>query len=368
MAALLLAVAASVLVVLSGPFVGELNTSLQNAFPDQHLRIVVAVVVTPALIGLGAAVARIRELRLLRYGALAVAISVAVGYVALMTPSYTEQFHLTEYAVLTFLFYRVWRDRADVTTFVLPIAGGLIAGLADEWFQWFIPSRVGELRDVVLNGTGIMAGLLFAVALHPPAGIRLFAADGSRRLLAAGLGIVTVAVAVFLQCVHLGHEISDSDAGTFRSRYSAATLFDLSTERSRQWAAAPPLSGPRISREDHYLTEAMFHVQRRNNAGGAGFAGTQWREHLILEKFYAPVLTLPGMSWPPEQRANVEAAAVRSAANPSTADREYVGEPMPFPIYAWDPRWLWGTTLALLALFVVVARDRGRHALQSAAV
>ena len=368
MPAFLLAVTAAAVVVLSGPFVGELNTSLQNAFPDQHLWIVVAVVVAPALIGLGAAVARIRELRLLRYGALAVGVVLAVAYVAMMRPSYTEQFHLTEYAVLTFLFYRVWRDRADVTTFVLPVAGGLLAGLADEWFQWFIPSRVGELRDVLLNGTGIVAGLLFAVALHPPAGIRLFAADRSRRLLAAGLGIVTIAVAVFLQCVHLGHEISDSAAGTFRSRYSAATLLDLSTERSRQWAAAPPSTGPRISREDHYLTEAMFHVQRRNNAGEAGFAGAQWREHLILEKFYAPVLALPGMSWPPEQRANVEAAAGQSASNPSSADREYRGEPMPFPIYAWDPRWLWGTTLALLAFFAVVARDRNRRVSPSATV
>ena len=100
----LLAVAASALLVVSGPFVGELNTALQNAFPGQHLRIIAAVVVAPALVALGAAVSRIRELRALRYSALAVATALAVTYVAVTQPIYTEQFHLTEYGVLSFLF------------------------------------------------------------------------------------------------------------------------------------------------------------------------------------------------------------------------------------------------------------------------
>src|SRR5688572_28021633 len=95
--------------------------------------------------------------------ALVLALLVAVVYMAVMQPIYTERFHLTEYAVITVLFYRVWRPQGDATTFVLPDVAGLVSGVADEWFQWFIPSRAGELRDVVLNGIGIVSGLLFAV-------------------------------------------------------------------------------------------------------------------------------------------------------------------------------------------------------------
>jgi hypothetical protein len=360
MISLLLAVAASAVVVLSGPFVGELNTRLQNAFPGQHLPIIAAVVVAPALVALGAAVARIRELRMLRYGALAVAIALAVSYVAVMQPIYTEQFHLTEYGVLTVLFYRVWRHRADVTTFALPVVAALVAGIADEWFQWFIPSRVGELKDVGLNSIGILAGLLFAAALLPPVRVRVFADDRSRRLLATACTLFVVALAIFLQSAHLGYEIADSSIGTFRSRHSAAALIDVAAERSRRWAAAPPGAMPRISREDHYLSEAVFHVQWRNEAVGKGDLRSAWYENLILEKFYAPVLlAVPTYQWPAEQRASVAEAL---AATPAYGKGAYASDAVPFPLYAWDRRIFWGVIGALIVAIALAAAPWRRPA------
>jgi hypothetical protein len=368
MLGLLLAIAASALVVLSGPFIGQLNNALQNAFPGQHLRIIAIVVVAPALIGLGAAVARIRELRLLRYAALALAIALALTYVAVMQPLYTEQFHLTEYGLLTFLFYRVWRWRGDTTTFVLPIVAALVAGMTDEWFQWFIPSRVGELRDVLLNGVGILAGLLFAIALHPPASLRAFADDRSRRHLAAGMAVLTVAAAIFLQSVHLGYDVATADIGRFSSRYSEAALRELSADRSARWAAAPPVATPAISREDHYLSEAMFHVQRRNEAVGDGELRSAWQENLILERFYAPVLvTAGGVQWPPEQRASVEASLATLPAD-APDGTVYVSDAYPLPIYTWDRRWFWAWTAALLAAIALLSRVRRRRAGSVAAV
>ena len=363
----LLAVAASALVVLSGPFVGELNTSLQNAFPEQHLPIIAAVVVAPALVALGAAIIRIRELRALRYGALALAIGLAVTYVAVMRPIYTEQFHLTEYAVLTFLFYRVWRERGDATTFVLPVVAALVAGIADEWFQWFIPSRVGELRDVLLNSVGILAGLLFAAALLPPVTIRGFADDRSRRLLAGACSVFIAALAIFLQSAHIGYQIDDPSAGTFRSRHTASTLLQLAADRRARWAAAPPAAMPRISREDHYLSEGVFHVRRRNEAFGEGDLRSAWQENLILEKFYAPVVMLasPAYRWPPEQRASVEAAI---GSTPAGADVAYVSDAMPFPIYAWDRRVFSTLVIVLILTISIMAVPRRRHAAPTAAV
>jgi len=64
----------------------------------------------------------------------------------------------------------------------------------------------------------------------------------------------------------------------------------------------------RLSREDQYLSEGLWHVQLRNEAWKNGDIATAWRENLILEKFFAPVLDAQTYAsatlhrWPPEQR------------------------------------------------------------------
>ena len=78
-----------------------------------------------------------------------------------------ESFHFVEYGLLTLLFYRVWRPIGDLSVFVLPVLAGLLVGTLDEWLQWFVPSRVGEMRDVVLNGVAIACGLLFSIGFEP---------------------------------------------------------------------------------------------------------------------------------------------------------------------------------------------------------
>jgi len=366
----MLAALAAATVVLSGPFVGEFNTSLLNAFPDQHVAIVVAAVVVPAVAAFAVALFRIRTRRLLRYGAIALALSFAGGYAAALRPSYTEQFHLTEYGVLAFLFYRVWHDRADVTSLVMPVAAALMAGLADEWFQWFVPARVGELRDVALNGVGIAAGLLVAVALQPPMTPRRFADDRSRRMLAGGLAALVSCGAVFRQSVHMGYKIEDPAIGSFRSRYDAATLQEESRDRTRRWPAAPPGPQGRISREDHYLSEAMDHVRRRNDAVAASDFAVAWPENLILDRYCDPVLLYgaPGSRWPAEQRAQIAAAVGAAPAIPSASGSPAPASPAPrfvsdasaLPIYVWPRPWLWGATAVVLGALAMLGRSRAR--------
>ena len=350
----LLAIATSVAVVLSGPFVGPINTSLQDRFPDQHLGIIAAVIAAPALIAVGVAFARIRERRLLRYGLLALGVFVAVTYAAVMQPIYTERFHLTEYAVITYLFYRVWRPREDLTTLVLPVCSAFITGIADEWFQWFIPSRVGELKDVLLNGAGITTGLLFAVGLNPPAALRIPGDERARRALAAGAAALVAAVAIFLQSAHLGFEIVDGEIGTFRSRFPAARLQELGDD-----GLAIGQSGRAISRENHYLSEGVFHIQERNELLSAGDAFGAWRENRILERFYAPVLdvVMPTSRWPAEQRANL-------AAEVGGDGRPYVSDAYPLPIYAWNRAWFW--TLVAATMVAIAAWSRRAPRAQSA--
>ena len=349
---LLVAIAAAVTVVLSGPFVGRINTALQEALPGQHLAIIAAIVVLPVLVGILTAVVRIRDRRRLRYGALTAAVSMALLYVVLMETIPTEQFHLTEYGVVTFLFYRAVASRGDVTALLLPVCATLMAGMADEWIQWLIPSRVGELRDVLLNGVGIVSGLLFGVGLHPPSSVRMPSEVSSRRVMAATAAALVLTAGGFLQSVHLGFEIADPAIGTFRSRYSAQALAALAADRAGRWTGPLPPAAL-ISIEDHYLSEATYHVQERNDRLGERDPRAAWKENLILETYYRPVLDLamPASRWAPEQRADVE-AQVGGAAIP------YVSDAYPLPIYLWHRAWFWSVIAALVGGLVALARVR----------
>ena len=85
----------------------------------------------------------------------------------------------------------------------------------------------------------------------------------------------------------------------------------------------------RVSREDQYLGEALWHVRRRNEAAAAGDVFAAWRENRILETFYTPVLDTPtyvsraGFRWPAEQRVNIERQALDDG-------RPYVSEAEPY--------------------------------------
>jgi len=80
------------------------------------------------------------------------------------------------------------------------------------------------------------------------------------------------------------------------------------------------------------MSEGLWHIQARNEAGDDPL--TQWRENLILEKYFEPVLDFPtyntpkGGRWPQEQRKNV--GAVDAADT-----RPWVSRANPYPIYVW---------------------------------
>ena len=118
-----------------------------------------------------------------------------------------------------------------------------------------------------------------------------------------------------------------------------------------RWQTEPPIGIKRLSREDQYLDEGLWHVRRRNNAE----VNEAWHENLILERFFVPVLDLPtyaspnGNRWPPEQRANIAKQVVTGAPFISTAES--------YPIVVW-PRPAFWSIVALVALVCAIGPMR----------
>jgi hypothetical protein len=345
----MVAAAASAAVVLSAPFSQQLFSIVSDTWPRQSRALGIGATAVPVAAAVVAAAIRIRDRRLPRYAALASALTIGGGYIQLGALSFTETFHFVEYGLLGCLWYLAFGgvsapaptatddDILDASSILLPLLAGVIVGSADEWFQWFIPIRAGEARDVGLNVIATACGVLFAVAFAAPTRLRGALTAASSRRLVRWTAAAVLAFALFFQTVHVGYDVTDPDIGSFRSLYTAAELERAAGDRAKRWRIDPPLVQRRLSSEDHYLTEGLWHVRRRNEAWGASDVATAWRENLILEKFYAPVLDassyagVSGQRWPAEQR---EDAAARAASG----FKPYTSDAYAYPLYALPKR------------------------------
>jgi len=364
----ILAIVVATALVLSAPFIGFVRSWIRATFPGQFVRIVGGAIAVLAAAAIVAAILRIRQNRLLRYGALLAAVAGAIWFSIVEATGnadvdVVQRFHFVEYGIITFLFYRAWRALEDPAILLLPALAGLLVGTADEWLQWFIPNRVGEIADILLNGIAIGCGLLFSVGADPPARFTWSMRPGSILRVGRLAAATVVALALFVRIVHLGDDINDREVGVFKSRYSMTALPALAAAKRAEWQMhPPPLTLQRVSREDQYMTEGVTHVQRRNELLGADQAKGAWMENLILEKYYAPVLDTPsyvsrtGHRWSPEQRASVD---VRAAGS----DPSYVSTANPYPIFAWSRSVFWVASGIAAAAVWIAARlaERSIH-------
>jgi len=352
-ARLALAVVAAAGVIISSPFVGDIRTAILAAFPEQFQLIIGGAIAAMVVTALIVAVIRIRDRRGWRFTGLAVAIGGAMLYARLvstgnMLVDVVEHVHFVEYGVVAWLFYRVWRPRDDGTAVIWPLLAGTLTGIADESVQWFIPGRVGEAHDVFLNVVAVCCGLCFVASVDPPARFGVALERPIVRPIAYGVSAVLLAFAAFFHAVHLGHQLYEPGIGMFWSHYDAAGLMAASADRAVRWRSDPPAQLHRLSREDQYLSEGLWHVQERNRAWGADDPFSAWRENLLLERFFSPVLDTPSYAaraparWPAQQRYET---AARVSSDPGI----YISRAAPYPIYAWPPAAFWAVVAAVVA-------------------
>ena len=340
----------SAAIVLVSPFMGQLQSFLRRSLSTRAYVLLFGVCVLAAVIAaMVLAFVRIRERRASRFALLIAALVLGGGYMWVNATPYpevnaVERVHFVEYGLIAFLFYRVWWKAGDVSIVVLPLLVAFMVGTFDEWLQWFIPGRVGEAHDVFLNLTSIACGLLFGVALQPPDAFSWRMRSGTAARLGITAAIVWLVFTTFVSQVHLGYENDVEGVGRFRSHYTVDQLIELQKQRRHAWDADPPRTLRRLSQEDQYLDEGLWHIRQRNRAEPI----EAWRENLILERFFAPVLDIPTYAtpapnrWPIEQRTNMEAAA-------GAAGAPFVSAAEPYPIVTWRKDAYW-SVVALVAI------------------
>jgi VanZ family protein len=367
----LLAVVVSAAVILSTPFIRDIRDWIRATFPGQYATIVAAAVALAIAAALIVALVRIRERRAARYGAIAAALVLGTAYAlwnaqGIPEVDAVERVHFVEYGLITLLFYRAWKPRDDASMFLLPIGAGIAVGTLEEWLQWFIPGRVGDMRDVFLNGVAILCGLLFSYGVDPPRTGVWHLRSGSLRRIGLTAGLVALLFAVFVYSVHLGVEIADPEGGRFRTRYGAAALQRLDQDRMVAWKTAPPVERPRSrSREDQFMSEGHLHVQERNRRWEAADITSAWFENVILEKYYASVLDTPsylsksGHRWPDAQRADAQARRGSALPPGEYISRADATEGRHF-IRTWRPLhfWLVASLVICGLISVCYAADR----------
>ena len=163
---------------------------MARAWPGQFRTIAMSATAVPVAVALLVAVFRIRDRHALRYAALALGLGAGAAFIVLGEVGFGEAFHFVEYGVLAILFYRACVTFDDAASVAVPLLACVIVGVIDEWFQWFIPIRTGEVRDVLLNVVAAGCGLLLAMAVHPPRYLTLSLDRRSRSVTARHRGRV----------------------------------------------------------------------------------------------------------------------------------------------------------------------------------
>jgi VanZ family protein len=222
----------------------------------------------------------------------------ALGLALLRNPDSRSRFieisHLGEYGVLAALAYGVMQ-RTETS-----VALSIGVGLLDESLQWILPARTAEIRDVALNGLSGAIGAGYAAIVFPSSATP---ASVPARLRSAALCAATLlpAAGMFLHAVHRGHRLEWDDI-EFVSSFTGPELDRLGEDRRARWSAWTGAERAALARpdatlwgvEDFFVTEALRHVQARNDAAERGDGPAAAAENRLLERWYAPFLDLVG--------------------------------------------------------------------------
>ena len=366
-----LPVGVSLLFIAWSPFIGQIRDVIKRALGEAFAPVIGVLLGVTVLAAVVWGARHVREQRARRFGLMGLALLLFVSYAAVMRTGVpdvdaVERIHFVEYGLVATLFYRAMLGMTLGAVVPMTLLVGTLVGIGEEWLQWLVPTRVGDVRDVFLNLYALGCGLLFAIGLYPrelPVGTR---SRLSWPLVLRLVSVVVVSFAGFLHCAHLGYELEDPALGRFRSFFTREQLAEIATDRAERWRTDPPTGLEPFAIQDHYLVEGGFHVQHRNESYARGRFRDAWRENAILERYYDPFLDQRSFGsgtlhrWPQAQRDEVEAKGGDGAGgyvSPVNMNRVFASPSKPA---------LWTIVTAVVGALLATAALLGRRAEPSA--
>jgi hypothetical protein len=311
----------------------------------------------------------------------------------LQTPA--EAIHFFQYGILSFFLFQAWRHRIqDRLIYPIVVMSVVIVASVDEFFQWAMPGRHWDFRDIRLNlMAGLIVQLFIALVIHPSAILPLPARRSVRwlcritwlTLLLLGIAVSNTPARVDLYATRIpflrflsnnesvmseyGYRHEDPEIGVFYSRFTVPELLALDHERGAETGAILLRYQAFIDyREfiqiftasvDPFLHEMRVHLHRRDHYASVSsqyrdddparfvhHMTVALRENQILEKYFARALAASGNRWPEHTRAEIV-----SHADPSLPYSSAVSDHL-ITAATEAELWLVLGTIALLMGFV----------------
>ncbi len=157
-------------IYLTLPFLPPVVKWMRSSLGPSSVAVVAPILTAVLAAVILAGLARRRAQACGRFGLL-LAASAVILYLKRNNP--VEQVHLVEYGLAGFLAWRAapspGADRTSLASYAAWTAAALGAGVLDEIIQAWLPNRVCDWRDMVLNVVSVPVGLAVAALMARPA-------------------------------------------------------------------------------------------------------------------------------------------------------------------------------------------------------
>ncbi|MCP2519298.1 VanZ family protein [SCandidatus Aminicenantes bacterium Aminicenantia_JdfR_composite] len=238
-------------------------------------------------------------------------------YISKSTPIFLaalrERIHLFEYGLLAVIFYHSFKNEiSEKLIYIGACFYGGIIGIIDEFFQYFIAGRVGDLRDVMINILSVFVGAFFAFSLNYES--QKIDIKSSKKIYILSF-MFFLMLGTFIYTVHRGYLIKDPEIGEFKSKYYEAKLLEISEQKEKIWKKEKLKNPARFSKpknyysgkiivlEDIYFKEALLRTGKRNKYFREKKYLKAYKENEILEKYYRPFIIYFSEQWTDIQKA-----------------------------------------------------------------
>jgi len=152
-------------IIVSAAFMGQVGNFISEKLGKSYFEVLIGIIFLLSAAGL------IRYLKRAGLGKAKLAIFLVVFVAGFLFAWHldilVERIHLLEYGLLGWLAFRdgLRVEKGIIKASIFSAFFILAVSIVDETFQWWLPYRVGDVRDVVFNEVGGLWGMsLFSVA------------------------------------------------------------------------------------------------------------------------------------------------------------------------------------------------------------